>query len=569
MFKARSSLLVCDSCSSSPLPSTHRDAAPGSIIMKRRKIRVVIPDASQVVVTVHGLRLRAGRVEARLCDKDAGSRGNLLLRIKRVALEQGIGENNPRAHSLQPRRDGSDSRGHVHDCSGSADRGRDAVNVYRAPAAAGSTEGVKGSKNSDVFLSSDSGSHNTDSEEPSEQQTRDARGSTGHVSRKGVDPLASHSASVGAGSGARQTHLDVRPGFESDHFGGGISGIGGNAGGHGRDMSEATESTVGGEEEEGSSWFSSGGVAPDLELLHSDLLDARLASLGEDSADESDGRDAGETRGGTTRTLAAAASASGPRADGDTGDQNDHDDDLDDDGGNGGSPSSGGGAGVGVEGDGGSGEGSLGEGSLEGEEGGKWDSHMDAMTRAAWLSSKQANHRGFNSNASTASAVSTTGSSAPGGAFRSLAADAGSAPASIVRSVNTVGRNSGSGNRDERRTPPVIPARDPTNPPTNTPAESFFDSVAHFFTGHAGAGRSVVDTGKSPAVVCRTEVAGQVSTRQQAQAAENVRGRTVLENERAGGAEVRDGGSNRISGSGFLYRVVVDGLNILITLKLR
>ncbi|CAN0483176.1 unnamed protein product, partial [Ectocarpus sp. 12 AP-2014] len=41
--------------------------------------RVVIPTTSLVVTTVHGLRLRAGKIEARVCDRDAGSRGSLLL----------------------------------------------------------------------------------------------------------------------------------------------------------------------------------------------------------------------------------------------------------------------------------------------------------------------------------------------------------------------------------------------------------------------------------------------------------------------------------------------------------
>ncbi|CAM9765031.1 unnamed protein product, partial [Ectocarpus sp. 8 AP-2014] len=54
--------------------------------------RVVIPTTSLVVTTVHGLRLRAGKIEARVCDRDAGSRGSLLLRLRRVALAQGSGD---------------------------------------------------------------------------------------------------------------------------------------------------------------------------------------------------------------------------------------------------------------------------------------------------------------------------------------------------------------------------------------------------------------------------------------------------------------------------------------------
>ncbi|CAM9609456.1 unnamed protein product, partial [Scytosiphon promiscuus] len=61
--------------------------------------RVVIPTTSLVVTTVHGLRLRAGKIEARLCDRNAGSRGSLLLRLRRVALAQGSGDVAPRIPS--------------------------------------------------------------------------------------------------------------------------------------------------------------------------------------------------------------------------------------------------------------------------------------------------------------------------------------------------------------------------------------------------------------------------------------------------------------------------------------
>ena len=52
--------------------------------------RVVIPTTGSIVITtVHGPRLTAGKVEARLCDRYAGSRGAVFLRLNRVTLEQG------------------------------------------------------------------------------------------------------------------------------------------------------------------------------------------------------------------------------------------------------------------------------------------------------------------------------------------------------------------------------------------------------------------------------------------------------------------------------------------------
>ncbi|CAM9592560.1 unnamed protein product, partial [Sphacelaria rigidula] len=420
--------------------------------------RVVIPDASQVVTTVHGLRLRAGRIEARLCDRNAGSRGNLLLRICRVALEQGTGD-----HAAQV--------------------------------------------------------------------------SVGHATSE--TPPCTRGRSSGGATAATKDGGDC---------GDGLCGAG--------------ETAVADTEGPGGLWITRGGVPPELDLLPGERL-RDLSALGETRGDDeegddsSDGENSDESSGDGAVCMATgvgtAAAVVGPDAgravsasDATVGRGHRKANNV------------GGGGGGGGGGDSNITNDSFEDGiSDEGDgEGGMWDSRLDAMTRAAWLGSKQATCRALNSNASTLSAASSgkvglpsslvaTGSALPTGIAGDgaiAAATDASTPASTGR-VMTAESGADVPAEDIRR--PFSSSRcaaGPSKPPEIPPR---IGSPAS-----SGAGATVAAAGSTSGI-------------------ERAKGRRSVGSTSGGGGGGSIHGNDRVAGSGFLYRVVVDGLNILITLKLR
>ncbi|CAM9909471.1 unnamed protein product, partial [Ectocarpus sp. 6 AP-2014] len=178
---------------------------------------------------------------------------------------------------------------------------------------------------------------------------------------------------------------------------------------------------------------------------------------------------------------------------------------------------------------------------------GRWDEHLQAVTRAAWLGSKQASSRGFNSNASSVSAASASNApttpiaaAAAAGAAQSSARGAGGAnerffPRGGGDSCHSARSSRDLGDVDRREGPPAGAL--PTSPPRPSPPAA----AASPDTDLGGDGVSRAGT---PGGSSRPEGGRD--------------GRTT-----------RAAVDERVAGSGFLYRVVFDGLNVLITLKLR
>lgn len=341
---------------------------------------------------------------------------------------------------------------------------------------------------------------------------------------------------------------------------------------------------------------SSGGVPPNLDLLPGKRLEEGvLARLGEGSGDEEDEQnaevderdsmsrisgdheegnktrslDSNHDNGGKTPSLSARrrseekvtrVGSSGNRTTGGNSE---------------GRRATGKGVGMGVGG--GEKAGEDGEEELEG----MWDSRLDAMTRAAWLRSKQASCRGFNSNASAASvasAATSTFSSSGGAATNNTSGSSSTIPTTLPAAANTsvsayntgtdnfVGTAShgtaglaGSAGLAVSRHSPALPLRKPV---PNTASESSWKPRA--------------DASNLPTDGSTKCAAGVADSRAAALGSSSARfwGGTEGRHSRdvgSGGAGVGAGadGGVRVAGSGFLYRVVVDGLNILITLKLR
>ncbi|CAM9764962.1 unnamed protein product, partial [Ectocarpus sp. 8 AP-2014] len=183
---------------------------------------------------------------------------------------------------------------------------------------------------------------------------------------------------------------------------------------------------------------------------------------------------------------------------------------------------------------------------------GRWDEHLQAVTRAAWLGSKQASSRGFNSNASSVSAASASNApttpiaaAAAAGAAQLSARGAGGAnkrffPRGGGDSCHSARSSRDLGDVDRREGPPAgaLPTSPPRSPPPAAAASPDTD------LGGDGVSRAGTPGGSS-----RPEGGRD--------------GRTTRAAAAAAAAD------ERVAGSGFLYRVVFDGLNVLITLKLR
>lgn len=174
---------------------------------------------------------------------------------------------------------------------------------------------------------------------------------------------------------------------------------------------------------------------------------------------------------------------------------------------------------------------------------GRWDEHLQAVTRAAWLGSKQASSRGFNSNASSVSAASASiASPTPIAAATAAGAAQPSAggpnkrffPSYSARSS----RDLGDDDRKEGAPAGALPAPPPQSSPPAAAASPDADVGGDSVSGAGIADGSLRAEGVSD-------------------------GRTTRE------AAVAAAADERVAGSGFLYRVVFDGLNVLITLKLR
>ncbi|CAN0288946.1 unnamed protein product, partial [Ectocarpus sp. 12 AP-2014] len=190
---------------------------------------------------------------------------------------------------------------------------------------------------------------------------------------------------------------------------------------------------------------------------------------------------------------------------------------------------------------------------------GRWDEHLQAVTRAAWLGSKQASSRGFNSNASSVSAASTSNApispiaaaAAAAGAARSSAGGAGGASKRFFPPHKSGGggdscysaRSSRDlGDVDGREEAPAGALR--MSPPRSSPPA-------------AAAASPDVDVGGDGVTV-----AGAPGGSSQLEGGSDGR-KTRATTAAAAAAD------ERVAGSGFLYQVVFDGLNVLITLKLR
>lgn len=557
---------------------------------------MVIPTTSLVVTTVHGLRLRAGKIEARLCDRDAGSRGSLLLRLRRIALAQGSGDATAKTPSPKSRRHrrgqhGGSGRSQFQRTESPAASGAgwskttgtggtatamsgSSLSEDAAAAAAGGGGGFNpaGERCVDVSDSSSGSSSDVDvSDEDDDDdvgnQLRFMDGFGSHPNSRGYTannyntgggglpppppPSPSPLAHVGVGAGLSTSgtrRIDLAMGFAATSATGDVPNL---------------EAPLVRAKSARSTWTSRGGVPPSLELLpsHSNSHDGVLASLGESSADEGEGDSSGDNKC-LPEVEASVATAAGRGVSGDVG-------------GDGGAATvvfAGADAGADAAAvDGGREDDDAAAAAAHRQVGsGKWDEHLQAITRAAWLGSKQASSRGFNSTASSVSAASASGASIPmspsaAAAAAAVAASAGATnrPTSLTHSdsFSSAGGSRGIFDRPgggaaptllPRPQPPTSFATATTVEPTVTSASP--DAAVGDSSGSASRGVRVIDeTARKPAPV--GDDAGM-----EASGSEGV-GRTRRE-----AAAAAD---ERVAGSGFLYRVVIDGLNILITLRLR
>lgn len=547
-----------------------------------------------MVTTVHGLRLRAGRIEARLCDRNAGSRGNLLLRICRVALEQGTGD-----HAAQV------SVGHATSETPPCTRGRSSCGVRE-----GNTH-VDG----DARQQGSGGEGATAAGIGIRRRGSGGQGGGEHMYASDDSSSSSSSdGSSGSSNGGNGKRRERQLEFEAT-----AATIDGGDCGDG--LCGAGETAVADTEGPGGLWITRGGVPPELDLLPGERL-RDVSALGETRGDDeegddsSDGENSDESSGdgavwkGTG--VGTAAAAVGPDAgravsasDATVGRGHGKANNVGGDGGGGGG---GGGSDSNIAND------SFEDGIFDegDEEGGMWDSRLDAMTRAAWLGSKQATCRALNSNASTLSAVSSgkvelpsslvaTGSALPTG----IAGDGAIAAATDVSTPASIGRvmtaESGADvpAEDIRRPfsssrcaagpskPPEIPPRmgspassgagatvaaagstsgiessTPTEPGSGVGGSSSAD-IGHPKPGAAEAADYRISRG---VVSADRGVDGRMG---EGRAAAGAKGRRSVGSTSGGVGGGSIHGNDRVAGSGFLYRVVVDGLNILITLKLR
>lgn len=601
--------------------------------------RVVVPTTSLVVTTIHGLRLRVGKVEARLCDQNTGSRGSLLLRLRRVVLEQGRGEVvkaaiSPKSHrphhGSSPRRCRSRSRSRSPIAPGKDVRvvgigrtatGPDGGNVHgegiglERGSAGGSSAGsgmfdasrVGGGETLD---GSGDASVGNDGRTGGRVRRRSRSGSNGSActlfsdsygssdsigSDAGSDddadlyrtesfPQLSMSRAVSCGSKGSalpQRHHHSRSSSGTDIGANVLDGLESE-----RPHHDGGRRTLTRARSARSIWASRGGVPPKLNLFPGQGAEEVLASLGEGSGDEVGGKDSPQKVASTGVRGAGGRMASDGADDSPKGNITAGQEE--------GSGSSA------VAGENGS------EDAKEGADGperaprrvigsGRWDDRLDAMSRAAWLGSKQASRRGFNSNTSTGSAISNSSGSGPGG----LAAAVGSAAAgSGTVSAGAGSRSSGVGYRMSGSTSRSGSSR-PTSSSTgrsrrssqagslsgsslegvegglSTPFVDPLATTAPAMEMAALASTNTLSSSSVPEEIANStgshgKVSAEVSSEHRGSSGVVARGDeadgdTIAGDEAAAAAATSD----RIAGSGFLYRVVFDGLNILITLRLR
>lgn len=178
------------------------------------------------------------------------------------------------------------------------------------------------------------------------------------------------------------------------------------------------------------------------------------------------------------------------------------------------------------EGDDAKGENEEGDIEVEGVPGrGKWDKELNAMMRAAWFGSKQASRRGFNSNASGSALGSGSASRDP------PEEDEEEKEKRVMISGDRDGVSKGGVWGRGRGLAPASPPQQLEQPPP--PVTISGDSSG----GYDARG---------------------ISGDRAAQEREGKRAR------RSGVSE-----SRRVAGSDFLYRVMFDGLNVLVTLRVR
>lgn len=548
-----------------------------------------MPTSSLVVTTVHGLRLRVGKIEVRLCDQDTGSRGNLFLRLRRVALEQGCGETKALSPKGKKARGFSRSRsGHRSESPSAASAGTGKGESYENRAFVGvDGVGCRGHGGEEVVSERgrlSSGSYTSRIDGASEDGDRGI-GSRGTVlDDEGVSRLKTGSAARAdrvRGRGLR--NVEISDGSSSDksdnnhHYNGFTDGYSSIDDNDNLDMKVLRGSTLG--EVQGtlsrtgelsfvtdgldltaatdgsrdstqvddpesrkplargtsaqSPWAIRGGVPPDLNLLPGEALDGVLASLGEGSGDEegktSEGSPSNLGRG-EVEGLRCVVVGSDDSAEEGVAEISE-------------TVSSG-----------------IDQGEVEERESddilashrkvgsGTWNKRLDAITQAAWLGSKQASCRGFNSNASSASAASSSSNSIAGG-------PTGSTSNASHRSLSRGEPYSSAGGRNSSTSQKVAP---PALPPRPEPRKTSGDSSLPSSTSPSAV------IGEETAVEGGASVKSRVGGDRQP-VRENETGRGSSGTGEKKGAALGD----RVAGSGFLYRVVLDGLNALITLRIR
>lgn len=570
-----------------------------------------------------------------MCDRDAGSRGSLLLRLRRVALAQGSGDV---ATRTPPPRASGGTRGQQQQQHGFRSR---STNTRSPAARAGSEASVvaDGGNGAEADVARPEERHTSlpvgdAGDAAAASTTADGAGSDGNeADRSTTASGGAASDSAGAGrveisdgsSSGSDGEVDVSDcddnddddtdvsfmdgGFaDNDSFyagGGGLQSSSLQAHAHAAaaagglpsfdtdgidlavgyaDTAAAIDSrsgnpaaAAGGDDHRGGPkkplvrgrsarrfWASRGGVPPRLELLpsHSHGHEGALADVDESSADEGTAAAGRHDSPSVRRRKSGDASSpgmeepAGTRASGDgTASE---------------APEAGAAAaaaepGVAADVTTTAAAGDGGGGDQDGDENasaaahrqvgsGRWDEHLQAVTRAAWLGSKQASSRGFNSNASSVSAASASNApttpiaaAAAAGTAQSLAGGAGGANKRFITPHKSGGGDSCYSARrsrdlcdvDRREGAPAgaLPTSPPRSPPPAAAALPDADVGGDGVTGAGTPGGSSRPEGGSD-------------------------GRTT----RAAAAAAVD---ERVAGSGFLYRVVFDGLNVLITLKLR
>lgn len=480
--------------------------------------RVVIPNSTSVITTVHGLRLRAGKVEARLCDRNSGSEeGSLFLRLRRVALEQSCGVE-------KDMKEASPEEGMTNGCPRTSLARVSSFGGSRSSIATGGVFGVDGEGDGDEdYLGDACGSRSSLSSvgsggSGSSRASFSVNRSVANLRRvQGLRRSASWSVSTASASALATASSSVVAEYRLGRH-------------RNPQLLDSTRPLVRARSAR-SIWASQGGgVPPDLHLLPSQDFIENLASLREGSGDETD-------REGERRALGDG--------NGTSFDESEEEEEE-------------------VVGDDVKGENDDDDIEVEGIPGrGKWNKELNAMTRAAWLGSKQASCGGFNSNASASSIPMSA--LASGSALASVQTDA---PRALLRQTSpfhsrdpseeeeeeeegvvisgnqagvSVGRVSGRG----RGLAPALPPRQREQPPPPSPPPP--------------APISGDSSREAPASA--SDSAGTYGAR-------GISGdRAAQEREGGRGSGVNEG--RRVAGSDFLYRVMFDGLNVLVTLRIR